>query len=798
MNETKSPRYLVENTMISGKEVPVPYLDFGTKPAWVNFLTRDEPDVERAKALILNEIQRVIQEEVFAFRGRVYEAPLAVSATVQPGHFVIDSEGNICVNEKEAEHYGNDSDGDRATLYLCDRTDRGALIKFPLTRKVPILKRQQWVNPKLDYSDIDISALADEPVKMTRARFEELWDKTHSDANVGINTIAADGIEISRINNQGIVGAQAREYLGSTDTRHYLIENGMKAARGHELNLKIGRIENIMIESADRQFLHQRAPALEGLSFMGPKELKSAQFRFFNLMGFRTTKVRDPFSPLPVPVKKKIPYNKFLFNKLVKLGMLRVQPLDHKDPFLGGCMYCTVHDQYGNPVGLKSTKRGQTEVNYGFVVIPQVEIDIFFEDTDKNEFEIGEVYWDGTTYRSLYDGTQVFRQESVVTVKSAEEVLVEALATVYLEDRSYGNSWSDITTHARTTSKIQRELEQTAGRCGFFVFEFDGKLNAQTVEMAKRCFQINYGTLDKNLMRLGRDLVLAKFLANSEYVPNLLGGDKGKWRSYGTYTLGVGKDMRPTWAPHNCSPYRPAHAKKQLANSYPLPEQALVVIPGGGTETQMYATPEGLELQKLPNGVFMPQIVSPEVEEAREHVHVNIMGEKIHVHLVDPKFTADTGKLVSKFGTKNQLAPCDPVWVLDEEGKEVPAHYIMSQVEFQNKDCFNAVIDKCLVSFQDVEIEGKSVQCAVVRMQFYRTLSQSENMAPGYRTQKFCRLSGLMVASAIERLGNYEHTDLDPDLGLPEYKSDGYLESLQRAFRELKIITTQESYETLT
>ena len=103
-----------------------------------------EENWKQGLRLMRQERHRSFVDAVGA-RFDVHSAPIRVSDDVEPGFYYLDPEGLIVINEQWALVRAIDSDGDVARLITTESKLGAILIKFPLTKSVPVMYRQMRV-----------------------------------------------------------------------------------------------------------------------------------------------------------------------------------------------------------------------------------------------------------------------------------------------------------------------------------------------------------------------------------------------------------------------------------------------------------------------------------------------------------------------------------------------------------------------------------------------------------------------------------------------------------------------------
>lgn len=824
-NNTLRSYNLTVNTY-KGLRLAAPARHFGvntpTLTVWQRFVenihSRDLTfsDVQRMGIITLEEIKRFFQQEACGFTSKVYRGPIRMSHAVKPQHYFIDEFGNITLNHDDCVNRYIDSDGDMATVIEKDEAGviRGILVKYPLTKRPMIMTRMTEI-PLENFNDFgDFTPMPLEE-KLTLEQWKEKFIKKHLDAEVGIKQIHCDGKDLFHIWEKGLTGHEAHQYLGTDIYRATLIEEG-----GMKVNRK-DDAEEVSIDSKIydinknlRQFLHKSAlPVKDDLLYTDVQEI---QERVWNLNSRVTCTPGNPDALKEEP-KYRIYEKKALFNKLVKQGILKIEIIPHSDPVLKYIMRVQVTNQDGTPVGLTSIKRDSySEVNYTFYVLPR----ILFVNEIGGKRGAGPA-WRGTRTGRLYTTDEVLeskkgelmagemyervilcRQNTRILFDTPEATLCKALGSVWIEAGRYDeyvgrdvNLWTKFQSDPSFATQVLRSLEEACGKYGYNCPTFNGIPNPVTLEMAKNVFNVEYFSSSAY-----KKVQMASFLLETynkfkeagltDYMPSLLGGDKGKARTNQKYTLT--KDistMRPKWAPKGADATRCGHIKSQLANSKFL-GKAVIAITGPSVEksptssNQMFATPSGVKKQKLNHNLFMPIMVDPEeTVGAIQHTFKDFSGKKQTVHLIDGRHTATTGKIITQYATKNMLAPIHQI-TANIAGKEYDVDFVMSRTEFEEKGALNAILQNEKAIRTTVEINGKEVEVMLVIIPVFRTLATGENVVPGPGKQRFSRLPGLFVAGAIERLDCYSETSLtSKGFGACDEK---YLRALRRFFKQLE------------
>lgn len=787
-----------------------PHRDFGITPPWAMPFEANEKGVDIILHHLNKEITRAVKKELLSFTVRTYTAPIRVSGSVQVGHYFIDSFGNIVVNEQEASGNAWDSDGDRAQI-LCFGTlgkCPAAIVKFPITKTVKWFKPQETLSETFKSLPTKALDLDDRHEKVDYELACKTVIKKRTDPQVGLKTVHVDKRDIRRANSLSDP-KDRRSLIGQDPFRFELIEGGMKAVRGSSVTA-----------SAFNDFGRNRYKLTDGGLWLSGQSLDLSELinsskidelmgelqqKYWNLETSSEVKpVKQKFNWSP-DVSKPKPREHTLFDDLVRLGMIQTLELGHLIP---GCNLTLVWvaDRHGNPVALTSQKKdGLSTVNYFYLVPPQVKVEYVFMDAHGYKVDsslVDKVNGKWVAFQEEVGYFPVTLQECNVILVNSYQVVKESFDQLWYKKTK---KWSDIENpdNARYVSRILSALEEQCSRCGIHCLGsefFEGQvsvkgktLNQTSIDVGKTCVGIDFGSTNPEKIWEASKQIMMLFQGTG-LKPNVMGLDRGKARPNQLMTLSKAeRNHVPLYAPLGCNPVRSAEMKKQLANSKRLPNCYLVIV-DGNTESQMFATPSGVDKQHLEGGVFMPKVVLPELSDEYEEVLVrSVTGQEKALNLSSARKTAEVGKIIHGAGIKNCLAPMDQA-TFKHEGQTLNVDFMMNYKEFIKKGCLKAMIDAFGLSKELQRIylaDGTIIMGVVLKLTLYRTLNGSENVAPGWRDSRFSGMAGIMTGSALENnaegVEHFLQNGLTPNVVARDYIKDllSYQENLLRFKRVL-------------
>lgn len=790
MSNSHKPHTLVANT-INGVPLVAPYKEFGTVPMWARFVEDGDKEnlttrrIDMVKQVVLREIQRVFQVSC-GFTIQTYDAPIRVSAYIPTGYYAIDAFGNITVNEAWATDHCWDCDGDRGMVMADKDTKQAIIIKYPITRMIEVL--ELWDRPITEhFSDCTYEP---KPLKttLTDEEYEAYARKAQTDPKVGEKTKEVDAYEAWLATTLNLRGDDARAILGKDDTRIDLIEKGgLKMNRDKNSTMEHGTLEHTYaLPEEVEMLLHKSGEPIEDLLLnWNIREAQQAIWDFHFIVD-----KDDRGNPMPKWDPPTIQYRKErLYERLISMKMLDVKEHEHQASWLGNVLQFTIRNVEGKPVALMSNKRDKSEINYTNFVLPMLECIPVWIDVDGNTYQNHEVCdVDGVLMTKDNVLVKLSEDHSDMKIVSPREIMIRALGKVYFEDETYNeylasgvNFWQVLGKRPDIAARIIRVLGEEIGRHGYNAITINGEPNAMTKAMAARNVIVDFKTTScekkVQLIKFMRDMISGlNEIGVSKHHLALTGGDKGNSRPIQKFGLSDAHS-KPVWAKPGTNPKRMDEISSQLQQSHACGYANILITGPGHTEQQMFATPKGFEHQKLPFGLFMPTLVDPTTEpNAVPHTYSDLIGRRETVYLVNKRQTALAGKiLLGHYGTKNQLAPLGFDLVAKGKKDNYDVHYVMSQTEFENKDCLDAVLTHDFVEDVEVIVNNQLVRGKLVRCAVFRTLNTAENKAPSQARHHVCRYPAHMILHGVKTAGLQHLTNLSGDLPLIEHMPDSEL-----------------------
>jgi hypothetical protein len=784
--------------------VSIPYRSIGTttryeKKAWLeepilpSYITCLDPD--RQKVNGSEALTQMRQERGRAFQAACgivadeYVAHLRMSDQVPEGHYWLDPQGLITVNEKWANENAKDADGDAGSLKSTVDKMMAVFKKWPLVHILPVLKRI-LVKPRDTWFDLTERPA---PADNTVADEYALFSKCHAANDVGIKTNYFDGKELFEAVQKRESGAKFADAIAEfleDNNRFRPIEGELKKFRNEDVAAFELPEEGIQ-PPADLRFVYmgKKEVSPEGLFGNDARNWKQFWdeaieldcFNSYEFAPFKTAlKVRDP------EVRRKANQGTpNLTGRLIKIRALDVERLPHR-LFPNGVVKLSLHRYInGNryPVALEDNKRGKRRT-YEFYVPPIVSV------------QNGQVIW-----------------------QDGQEALEEAIGHIwpYVDDGSrWPKNHAAFTDYPQKTSMLISAITQFVGRYGIAALEgndwveVDGDENRVSASMAlpiaSRAFTIQYGSFVLDKMWSEWCTVRDWFEKNTKFSPSIA-ADKQPTELHRMHAVcHRGTDV-PLWtAPHN-NGKRATEIKKQVGNSLPLGHydwenrawrrcKSTVFVYSGegpegqiGTTGQLYCFPSGADQMDVEN-MFLERVYhtredSSPFEELTPVEFVTLQGQLRKCWVGGPRTTLACGKIVMPCGVKNFSGVENEQLVASTGGERRDVDFALSVQEICAKGAQKTFFDRAVPAV--VQWGDKTVKGYLATVQLYRTCSFGDNVTPRVKRTVTKRCGRFGYENALRKLGDWSdvHSFTSDGKRIKPIQDLEYVEALDRAIEQI-------------
>jgi len=737
------------------------------EPIYIAQLKNNRIDVARTSAA--KEIMLSLVREL-GITAKGYEAPIALSAGVPAGFFALDGH-RIIVNEAWALDRALDADGDRAWLIFNKSGEKAALVKYPITKPVPVLERVRGL-PKetfYDFTIVDMRNLLNEyPIGFNYKRNEkgelelseidewEEFDKSHMNVPVGLLTSNWNTYELWQ--TRGWDYADRIKYFMQNPQRFEDIESGgMKAAR------KAGQAATVAdILSFNMRLTNRFSWALTSTGSIGSMTPDRIEWILSPKPNFISELVKDIrmlniheddcFVKTNPPRQTFIPKPKIVdggfVNRLVQLGVLRFGP--------------------NNPDNTKGyrhhrAKDGIPPVVLVYITVPTGQA-VALTDTKRNGAQ--------TYAYLLYPVFDPEQGKYVHPINHMAKVLAQFDSRIITRDGTFKGFWprnpNDLAMYPVKAAQFLKRMQEYCGVYGDAV-PADWKENVLSpsktgLVVAKHTVVIDYlyETDDLDYMRS----IAEKANAITRIC---VAGGKGSDRRVRKYLVAHPNGVAEL-ADARAHPRRSGASRAQLLRAIQS-AQFTVAIVTMDTQTGVLITPSGVEKQKTDRG-FLP---IPHSTEHPDYTQVTefytLTGERRKVWLTDPRESIEIGKLIRQDGQKFMPRLFKPAGeqIYLSDGR--PVDLIMNHHELLEKQCHHCVLEEAEEGtmrvpykfyFSDAEIAKREeaglpryevryreITVMVATITYYRTGSASENIKPRARRMRFKGFDMLPIKAAL-------------------------------------------------
>jgi len=690
--------------------------------------------------------------------------PVFTSADIAPEYYFTTPEGGTVVNEDLMTSRAVDSDGDHALRSnLKDANGKyfkhreAMFIKFPFTKKVPVLKELPGKYPYTTFTPVPEDkeiVITDMSEKYNLDALVEKAKDVLAMPLVGPTDNYFDYKEAMAVKDLDSYHMKV-QHLFEDEDRFLAMEGDMKKVRGGKMEKveiprrrSIGTLPTCWILGMARGKSYSLLPEIKDAIYM---------MRYLEGMEFETVESalsRRDDEVFPIPKKLEINSKGHgIVQRLIDLKLLTIEKIPHAVPglFVSVIRLYTPSKDYRtlHPVAVTETKRDTSVMTYCIVVSPIV---------------------------VNYDN-----QVKIVPIEYALEAHLNSVMTFMpLSGGHWPSRLDHIHQNPVKSAMLEKALREFLSKYGYFLYH-NKTMKTMALAVAKNKIAVHFQTKNPHEKAAFMKELNIKLKATKLAIVPCGGNKKGTERA--NFSICDPVTFSPLYAGKYADPKRSCQIASQLANAVPLPRKACLVITGRpedgkGTGGQMFMTSEGAELSKLSN-VFLNSLVYQKDENHQQRTTFrNFAGEEFEGWLGDPQATSEIPKILSPIGLKNMAMRIYNKIQVQHNGFWFEPDFLLSLKEIEDKDAWNSLVEHG-VERSFMNNNGEIIPCFIVFINLYRSTNASECVKPGKKTRV---VSGMEAHAIKEVLLNH-------NLEIPESEPDmEYLEAIRKAVAQIRDI----------